>query len=158
MPLPNLVRYATPAEYKAHFERAYCRSVVATFDGIRVYFSVEKFGHCFYESSMRDGKKDVFSTVRAERIDWIGATLASRDASLYQGWNKTDRAADASRRVAVVFEDFVVVVQVGLKQSGELRANFVTCYQADNSIEKIKSSPVWTREECVEQLLKRNGR
>jgi hypothetical protein len=107
---------------------------------------------------MRDGNKDVFSAVRAERIDWIGATLAHRDASLYQGWNKENRTADAGRRVAVVFEDFVVVVQMGLKQSGELKANFVTCYQADNSIGKIRSSPVWAREECVEQLLKRNGR
>jgi len=107
---------------------------------------------------MRDGNKDVFSVVRAERIDWIGATLANRDASLYQGWNKRDRALDPGRRVAVVFEDFVVVVQMGLKQSGELKANFVTCYQADNSIRMIRSSPVWTRERCVEQLLKRNGR
>ena len=158
MPLPGLVKYDTPADYKAHFERVYCRGVVTTFDGIRVYFSPGKFGHCFYESSMRDGNKDVFSAVRAERIDWIGATLAHRDASLYQGWNNEDRTADPVRRVAVVFEDFVVVVEMGLKQSGELKANFVTCYQADNSIGKIRSSPVWAREECVERLLKRNGR
>jgi len=30
---------------------------------------------------------------------------------------------------------------MGLKQDGLLKANFVTCYQADNSIGKIRNSP-----------------
>jgi hypothetical protein len=147
--------YSTPAEYKTHFERVYCRGVITTFDGIRVYFSSDKFGHCFYESSRRDGVKDIFSSVRAERIDWIRATLESREASIFQGWNKGSHSP--VRRVAVVYEDFVVVIQMGLKQDGSLKATFVTCYQADNSIGKIRSSPAWTREDCIERL-ERKGR
>lgn len=152
MALPPLVQYETVAEYRAHYENIYCRGIITTFDGIRVYFSAEKFGHAFYESSSRDGAKDVFSRVRAQRIDWIRATLENAGASLYQGWDKKSRRYDGTRRVAVVYEDFVVVIVMSLKRDNTLKANFVTCYQADNSIDKIRSSPVWLREDCVEQL------
>lgn len=54
--------------------------------------------------------------------------------------------------MAVVYADFVVVVAMGLKLDGSLKANFVTCYQADNSIGKIRKSPVWSRVECVREL------
>ena len=157
MALPPLVHYNTPAEYRQHFERSYCRGTITTFDGIRVYFSASKFGHVFYESSGRNGRKDEFSPVRAQRIDWIRATLEHPRATLFQGWNKDARCYDSTRRVAVVFEDFVVILQLGLNQHGQLKANFVTCYQADNSIGKIRTSPVWSREECVRELNK-NGR
>jgi hypothetical protein len=152
MPLPPLVHYATTTEYRHHFERTYCRGSIHTYDGIRVFFAPAKFGHVFYESSARDGRKDVFSPVRAERIDWIQATLEHPEADLYQGWNKGACSYDASRRVAVVFEDFVVVVAMGLTREGALRANFVTCYQADNSIGKIRTSPEWTKVECLRLL------
>lgn len=150
MALPPLLHYASPAEYREHFERHYCRSIIATFDHIRVYFSAAKFGHCFYESSARDGSKDIFSSVRAERMDWIKATLEHPQARLFDGWNKDTRCTDATRRVAVVHEEFVVVVEMGMKRhTDQLKANFVTCYQADNSIGKIRASPVWSREACL---------
>lgn len=149
---PPLVQYATPAEYRTHYERVYCRGTIHTADGIRVYFSASKFGHVFYESTARDGRKDVFSPVRAERIDWIKATLEHPQAVLYAGWNKDSRTHDMTRRVAVAHEDFVVVVLMGLKQNGDLRATFVTCYQADNSIGKIRTSPLWSRDECLRLL------
>jgi len=152
MSLPPLVHYATAAEYRHHFEGTYCRGSIQTFDGIRVYFAAAKFGHVFYESTARDGRKDVFSPVRAERIDWIKATLVHQQADLYQGWNKDVRCPDATRRVAVVYEDFVVVVEMGLTREGALKANFVTCYQADNSITKIRTSPVWSKADCVRRL------
>ncbi len=156
MPLPPLVLYPTAAEYRTHFEQGYCRSVIATFDGIRVYFSIGHFEHCFYESSARNGLKDVFSPVRAQRIDWIKATLEHPQACLFAGWNKKERYVESTRRVAVVFEDFAVIVQMGLKLNGELRGNFVTCYQADNSITKIRASPVWTREACLAELQRKS--
>ncbi len=59
------------------------------------------------------------------------------------GWDKMAHGYDSSRRVAVVYEAFMVVLAMGLKQNGMLKANFVTCYQADNSIGKIRTSPVW---------------
>lgn len=152
MALPPLVHYATVAEYRSHYERVYCRGDIQTFDGIRVYFGTDKFGHMFYESTARDGSKDVFSPVRAQRIDWIKATLEHPQAALFEGWDKTSRQYDATRRVAVVYEDFVVVVAMGLKQDGSLKANFVTCYQADNSIRKIRSSPAWSRAACLSLL------
>ena len=156
MALPPLVYYVTPAEYLNHFERVYCRGIVTSFDGIRVFFPAAKFGHCFYESSSRDGRKDLFSPVRAERIDWIKATLEHPGASLFEGWNKDERCVEPTRRVAVVFEDFVVIVQMGLKLDGKLKANFVTCYQADNSIGKIRTSPVWSREACLLALQRKS--
>lgn len=152
MALPPLVRYATVAEYHTHYERVYCRGNIQTFDGIRVYFAASKFGHMFYESTARDGRKDAFSPVRAQRIDWIKSTLEHPQAALYEGWDKAARAYDSTRRVAVVYEDFVVVVAMGLKRDGSLKANFVTCYQADNSIGKIRASPMWSRADCLRLL------
>lgn len=152
MALPPLVHYATVGEYRSHYERVYCRGNIQTFDGIRVYFDAGKFGHMFYESTVRSGRKDTFSTVRAQRIDWIKATLEHPTADLFEGWDKTARQYDATRRVAIVYEDFVVVVAMRLKQSGTLKANFVTCYQADNSIGKIRSSPAWSRVACLRLL------
>lgn len=152
MALPPLVHYETVAEYRAHYERVYCRGNIQTFDGIRVYFAASKFGHMFYESTARDGQKDAFSPIRAQRIDWIKSTLEHQHAALYEGWDKVARGYDSTRRVAVVYEDFVVVVAMGLKQDGTLKANFVTCYQADNSIGKIRTSPAWSREDCLRLL------
>jgi hypothetical protein len=152
MGLPPLLNYDTVAEYRAHYERVYCRGTILTFDGIRVYFSPGKLGHMFYESTVRDGRKDVFSAVRAERIDWIKATLEHPDAALFEGWNKDARQYDASRRVAVVYEDFVTVVSMSLKLDGSLKANFVTCFQAENSIGKIRTSPTWSRDACLRLL------
>lgn len=152
MALPPLIHYATVADYRSHYERVYCRGNIQTFDGIRVYFGASKFGHVFYESTARDGRKDAFSRVRAQRIEWIKATLEHPMATLFEGWDKTSRQYDATRRVAVVYEDFVVVVAMGLKRNGSLKANFVTCYQADNSIGKIRSSPAWSRAACLQLL------
>nr|WP_315400158.1 hypothetical protein [uncultured Duganella sp.] len=129
-----------------------CQASIQTSDGIRVYFAPAQFDHSFYESSQRDGKKDVFSAVRAQRIDWIKATLEHPTATLLEGWEKVSRTYDARRRVAVVYEEFVVIVSMGLKGSGELKAKFVTCYQADNSIKKILTAPQWSKDNCMRAL------
>lgn len=142
---PALIHYSTPAEYKQHYEKHYCREKIFTFDSIRVFFRPSKFGHVFYESSARDGNKDKFSQSRAERIGWIRATLEHPDAELYQGWNKDDKVYDNSRRVSVVYDGFVVVIWMKkIHTSGKIEAaDFVTAYVADNSIGKIKNSPKW---------------
>lgn len=146
MPIPPLVVYATPEEYRIHFERAYCVGPLRTFDGILVHFRKQAFDHCMFESSARDGIKDMFSTCRAERIDWIQATLSAPNADLYVGWDNSKKCADSNRRVAVVFEDYVVVIWLRKSDpTRELEANFVTAYKADNSIRKIRQMPRWTR-------------
>ena len=121
MSLPPLLEYDSVKEYKKHYERVYQRGDIRTFDGIRVYFRPQKFGHAFYENSQRrKGPKDEFSPDRAQRMDWIKATLENPDAKLYQGWNKDTKCYDEDRRVSVVYEDFVVVVELSFNQKGEL--------------------------------------
>lgn len=149
MSKPTLIHYSTPAEYRQHYEKHYCREKIFTFDSIRVHFRQSKFGHVFYESSTRNGKKDKFSQSRAERIGWIRATLEHPKAELYQGWNKDDKVYDNSRRVSVVYDDFVVVIWMNKLDADRkpTAADFVTAYVADNSIEKIRQSPKWNLKE-----------
>ena len=149
---PPLVHYGSVDEYREHYNRIYCRSIILTFDEIRVYFSPVRFNHVFFESTLRDGRKDMFSFVRAQRIDWIKSTLENPDAKLFQGWDRKMRRYDAGHRVAVVYESFVVVIKMSMKKNGTLKANFVTCYQADSSIGKIRNSPCWTRKACLDAL------
>jgi len=141
---PVLVNYDTWQEYKEHYLNKYCRSVIITFDGIRVYFSPDTFGHAFRESSGRNGVKDTFSTIRMQRIDWILAALTNKDAELFCGWDKKSKTYRSNRRVSVVYVDFVVVIEISRREGGLLKANFKTCYRADVSIDKIKKSPRWT--------------
>ncbi|MGL5127430.1 MAG: hypothetical protein ACRC7D_04530 [Aeromonas popoffii] len=153
MDLPKLLMYASVAEYKKHYEKYYQRGDIRSFDGIRVHFNPQKFGHAFYENSQhRKGPKDVFSEVRAQRMDWIKSTLEHPDARLYKGWNKDKKCHEEARRVSVVHEKFVVVIELSLNKERKLKGNFVTCYVADQSIDKIEDSPAWDREKCLEEL------
>ena len=142
MDYPPLVKYKTVDEYRIHFENCYCQEPIATYDGILVRFRKYYFQHCFYESSRRDQVKDVFSTVRAERIDWIRAALQDPNAELYVGWNKKRNRYEANRRVVVVCGNYVVVMRMNSNRTAE----FVTAYLADTpaTLEKIKRSPKWT--------------
>ncbi|UXN57463.1 hypothetical protein [Phyllobacterium zundukense] len=151
--MPPLLVLATDAEYRQNFEGTYCRGVITTHDGIRVYFKKEDFDHSFFESTLRKGVKDTtLSQVRAQRMGWIAATLADPAAVRFQGWDKKNGRYDPTRCVSVVFGDFVVVIRLGKKADGTLKANFVTCYLADNSIGKIRQSPLWNREDCLNAL------
>jgi hypothetical protein len=153
MSLPQLVHYSAAADYRAHYERFYCRGTITTADGIRVYFRPTTFDHAFFESPNRDGTKELaISMDRATRIDWIKATLENPRSSLLAGWNKVTKTYDHARRVAVVYEQFVVVVSLSLKKDDSLKANFVTCYQATNSIGKINTSPAWDVKQCLASL------
>lgn len=147
MAYPPLLVLATATEYRAHFENVYCRCPVLTFDGIAVRFRKQSFNHCFFESTRRDGVKDLFSTKRAERIDWIKAALQDPTAERYCGWNKTKRRYDRSRRVTIVMGNYVVVIAI----TGPRIADFITAYVADpptssgrpSTIDQIRSGPKW---------------
>ena len=150
MPYPPLVQYATIGEYRSRWIRCYCAGPIMTFDGIAVRFRRDKFPHYFFESSGRDGNKDQFSPKRAERIDWIKATLEDAKAELFVGWDKGKRRYDLSRRVAVVMGDYVVIIAL----TGEATADFVSAYVADtpasagrrSTLEMIRRGPAWKRE------------
>ena len=145
MNYPPLLKWATTAEYRDHFEIIYCRGPIIAFDGIKVRFRKRDFNHSFFESSRRDGKKDVFSPKRAERMDWIKTALQDANADRYLGWKKNRRSYTRSRRVTVVMENYVVVINI----TGPAKADFVTAFVADtpvspgepSTLDKIKSSP-----------------
>lgn len=146
MPLPDKVIYAEESEYRAHFEQVYCQGPIITADGIRVYFKKYQFNHCMFESSKRDKIKDVFSSARAERIGWIKETLTNPDAELYQGWDREKKRVNPDSRVAIAYEDFVVIIRLHRKKGIPITsADFITAYQADNSIGKIKKMPKWEK-------------
>jgi len=144
--MPPLLKLEGEDAYRQHFVRTLCRAQIETHDGIRVYFSANAFEHAFFESSDRRGADDVFSLNRAERMDWIAAALADPNALCCQGWDKNRQCYTPKRRLTVVVQDFVIVLQLSTKRDGTLKANFVTCFKAENSIIKIRQSPRWTRE------------
>lgn len=142
MVYPSVVHYASAQEYRIHFERVYCRGTLLCFDGIAVRFNKQDFDHCFFESSNCDGIKDRFSMLRAERIDWIKATLQDELADMFVGWDKHKQRYDHGRRVALVMENYVVVIRL----TGPQKARFVTAFVADSqrTLNRIKRSPKWT--------------
>ncbi len=83
----------------------------------------------------------MFSLKRAMRMDWIPAALADPNVPCFQGWNRNKRRYDPTWRVAVVVDDFVIVIGIRRSRSGVMKADFITCYRADNSIGKILQSP-----------------
>ena len=142
MVIPALLKLKSEKEYKNYFIAKYCQSPLKTFDNIKVYFKKSKFNHDFYESSKRNKIKDKFSTTRAERMEWIEYALTNKEATLYQGWSKKKKCYVNNRRVAVVINDYAVVIELSKNMK---KADFITAYVADNSIAKIKSSPLWYR-------------
>lgn len=148
MAFPALVEYDSEGEYRAHFEQAYCRGRIITFDSIAVRFRKHNFDHCFFESSSRDGVKDQFSLARAQRIDWIWAALQDPSAELYEGWDRNKKRHDRSRRVAIVLGNYVVVIHITRPNE----ANFVTAYVADTpgtparpltTLDQVRKGPRW---------------
>ncbi len=141
MTYPPFVFYQTVDEYKAHYEKVYCKGPITTFDGIMVRFRKDRFEHCFSESTKRNKVKDCFSKPRAKRIDWIKATLKDPNAELHVGWDGKKKRYDCTHRVALVVNDYVVVIRL----SGKSKAQFVTAYVADSAstLAKIKGSPKW---------------
>ncbi|MET0154761.1 MAG: hypothetical protein ABW189_01475 [Rickettsiales bacterium] len=148
---PPLIKYATWQEYQEFYKREFCQRRILTHDGIPVYFSEGRFWHAF---CTRDsvGKKDKFSFERAQYMGWICPTLQNPSALSLKGWDSVTKKIESHRRVSFVFGDFVVVVEMSLKMDGTLKAKFITAYYADRSINKIKQSPEWSLQECVEYL------
>ncbi len=156
---PDFVEYDCAQGYLDHYKSVYCRSAIMTVDGVRVYFSPDKFHHAFYEKNPNTGRKNNYiSKKRAMRIDWIKSAIESASAQRYQGYHR--RSGHISERcVSIVYDDYVVVLDFSLKRNGDLKASFVTAYVADtgHTIKKIKSGPVWSKSDCL-LILKGEGR
>lgn len=120
-----------------------------------VYFDINRFDHAFYESTQRNGTKDMFSYARAERMDDVAVALSDASADRRAGWNKSQKRHEQTSCVTLCLGDFVVVVRLGITRAGTLRGKFVTCYVADNSIGKIKRAPLWSEAACIGQLRNR---
>ncbi|MCK4655081.1 MAG: hypothetical protein KAU01_11625 [Candidatus Cloacimonetes bacterium] len=138
-----LVKYKTIQAYRNHFEKVYCKGNIRTFDKIPVYFCKSDFKHCFYET--KKSKDDTFSFKRAKRIDWIKETLEDQSADLRCGWLKKKNKIDCKRRVAIVNNNYVVIILIGKKKDGSFKANFITAFVADKSIKKILQMPKWVK-------------
>lgn len=143
------------ADYRSHFIANFTRAPL-TFQTSQgrapIYFAADKFDHAFFESSRRDGVKDVFSLARAERMDDIAVVLADRSVPRHAGWDAQTRSHSHTRCVSIAIDEFVVVVRLGLTRTGYLKGNFVTCYVADNSIGKILAAPEWNEAQCIQTL------
>lgn len=139
--MPELLKLANEGIYQGYFNATYCLKPLRTHDGILVRFRKDQFKHCSYESSKRDGIKDTFSPLRAERLGWLKAALQDVNLKLYAGWIKKRRCYDHKSRVTMMVDDFVIVIR--LKSATE--ADFITCYVADSPDTKTKilSSPIW---------------
>lgn len=139
---PPLRHFKTENEYRQYYEATYCRAIIHTFDGYRVYFPRATFDHAFFESVNRQARdKSQFSWSRAERIDWIKAALFDPSAELYVGWLRDKKRHDANRRITLVYENYVVVL---LLNRNKETATFITAYVADGTtIAKIRSGPRW---------------
>ena len=149
---PQLLRLPDVDAYRRHFIANYCRNRIVTHDNYRVIFRPDDFGHAFYESPRRDGIKDEFSPIRAERMEWIAATLSDPSSDRYKGWVRRIREPVPTRRAEILHENFVVVIRFRMTQDGTVLAYFVTCYQADESVGTIRSSPIWNERDCIDAL------
>jgi hypothetical protein len=81
-----------------------------------------------------------------EKILWIKDTLEDPTAMLKQGWDRDSKTYDNERRVALVKNNYVVIIRF----TGLLKAAFVTAYELtdeEGNNNKILMSPDWIRDE-----------
>lgn len=147
MSYPSLLILADEDAYRNHWIKTYCIKGIVTFDGIVVRFRRDDFEHAFFESI--NNKDDTFSTKRAERMNWIAATLKDPSTELYEGWIKKQKCYDRNRRVALIMGNYVVVIALSKKEKKQ--ASFITAYVADtparpgrlSTVDMIRKGPKW---------------
>jgi hypothetical protein len=107
-----------------------------------VKFHPEMFNHAFYESYNRQKRdKSILSLNRCQKILWIKDTLEDPSACLKQGWDRDKKRYVKERRVALVKNNYIVIIQlVTLKE-----ARFISAYEVNDSqnVARILASPDW---------------
>ena len=132
-------------QLRSLWKEIYCdvTKPIFTFDNILVKFYEDMFDHCFYESKSRVQKdKSILSLNRLEKLLWIKDTLEDTTSLLKQGWDKDKKKYVANRRVALVKDNYVVIISINKLKT---QARFITAYeiQNDNKVENIKIAPDW---------------
>ena len=150
---PPLLKLSDQAAYHQHFVAKYCAEPMLAHDGIPVYFKRRSFYHAFFDTVVY--KDDTFSSVRAERMNWIEATLTDPQTQRLQGYLSKSKTHDPSRRVELRHENFIVVLIMGIKRDGSLKAEFLTCYAVHNNrLPKVQQAPIWNKTDCIKALRK----
>ena len=75
---------------------------------------------------------------------WIKETLQDATATLKEGWLKEEKRYDKLRRVAIVKDDYIVIIAIFKPYV----ARFITAYpvDSDENLARILASPDWKRE------------
>lgn len=132
----------TEDELREIWSKEYCEKPIITFDGIAVNFFSRMFDHCFYESDNRRKKdKSILSLNRLEKIFWIKDALEDSDSIRKVGWDSSKKSYDHSRRVAIVKDNYIVVILI----YGEKLARFITAFEVNDeeNLKKILNGPDW---------------
>ncbi len=138
---PPLLHLPSEADYRAHFDAHYVRnSPLTTFDGLRVRFYSNQFGHAFYTSSTRRGQKVAFDLTRAERMNWIGWALREPSLELY----RRVMPGGTTRRIALdLATPYLVVCE--LLTTDPTQAVFITAYVVTDLaiLPTVRGNPRW---------------
>lgn len=156
-----LPEHFSEAQYRAYYERNFVKHPrywhISEEVKIPIYFHRDTFDHAFFESTKRDGNKDLFSPLRAQRMSLIQEALTEWSNERYVGWDNKRKSIDITRCVCVRSNDnFIVVLRLGITQNGDIKGKFITCYVPDDSAwQKITSKDRWDYERSLELLRKR---
>ncbi len=133
----------TEEELRELWKNEYCLYPIITFDNVEVKFYEDMFDHVFYESINKKTKdKSILSLNRLEKILWIKDTLRDSSAILKMGWDNENKAYFKDRRVAVVKENYVVIIRF----TGVLKAKLVTAYEKTD-IQNVLQGPDFIKTE-----------
>ena len=134
----------TEEELRSLWISTYCdtETPIYTFDSIQVKFHADMFDHAFYESQNRKKRdKSILSLNRCQKMLWIKDTLQDPTAILKQGWDRENKKYMKNRRVAIVKNNYVVIIQLFNRNS----ARFISAYEMSEPVNlmKIFTSPNW---------------
>ena len=82
-------------------------------------------------------------------MNWIAVTLKDPTSELYIGWNNQQKKYDNHRRVAIVMENYVVIIAISKGKPNQAR--FITAFLGDtparsgrpSTVDMIRKSPRW---------------
>lgn len=138
MPPPPLLILADQDEYRDYFDKHYVHGPpVTTFDGIRVVFYPQHFGHAFFrDSTPTAGDKAHFDVFRAQRMNWIPAILGDPAMEVYRRVMPNRKV----RRIALEPSTPYAVVIEMRRHNGV----FITAYKVDSGpLQKMRGNPRW---------------